>query len=240
MDDVQYSQYYVAFLDILGFKKLVDNPDISCEDIVSVYEFTLYKYENFFKNSAKKIDNNIEMKIMSDSICLYIKTDVPNALLYLIAYCTTLQYDLLRGKKLLLRGGITSGDMYVKDDVIFGPALTEAYLLEERNAKVPRVIIRKKTIDEGISGIDKDMIDVLWRCLLRDDDAFYTLDYFQFLYIIRDNNEQDKQDKIEDLKAVKALIADYLDTTIDDSIRQKYLYVEKNINRYKLKEHYNA
>lgn len=222
MEDAQYTQYYVAFLDILGFKNMVNSS--ACEEIVNIYDLVQYRYETLFKSQAE-IQNNIKMKIMSDSVCLYIKKDFPNALLYLIAYCVTFQCDLFGRQGLLLRGGITSGDMYVNDDVIFGPALTEAYLLEEKNAKVPRIIIRKKTIDEGMNGMDEDNAKLLWKSLFRDDDGFYTLNYFWFLALAKDKNN-------EALNHVNTLISNQLDTTIDDSIRQKYLYVEKNLNRY--------
>ena len=224
MEDAQYTQYYVAFLDILGFKNLVNSPDYSCEEIMNIYDVVQYRYETFFANDAD-INGNIKMKIMSDSVCLYIRTDFPDSLFYLIAYCTAFQCDLFGTKGLLLRGGITSGAMYAKDDVIFGPALTEAYLLEEKNAKVPRIIIRKKTIDEGMNGMDEDNAKLLWKALFRDDDSFYTLNYFWFLALAKDKNN-------EVLNHVNTIISNQLDTTIDDSIRQKYLYVEKNLNRY--------
>ena len=223
MDDVKYTQYYVAFLDILGFKNLVNDPNRTCEEIVRIYDFVQYRYETFFKSEIE-IQNNIKMKVMSDSICLYIKTDFPNALHYLISYCVTFQCDLFANGH-LLRGGITSGDMYVENDIIFGPALTEAYLLEEKNAKVPRIIIRKKTMDEGIVGMDEDALKITKHIIFRDNDAFYTLNYFWLLAL-----RQDKNDDL--LKEVKDTIANQLDTTIDDSIRQKYLYIEKNLNRY--------
>lgn len=240
MEDIQYTRYYVAFLDILGFKNLVNNPDISCKEIASIFEFARYKHETFFKDTAGDVHSNIKMKIMSDSICLYIKSDFPNALLYLTGYCTIFQHDLLLGKGLLVRGGITSGEMYAKDDIIFGPALTEAYLLEERNAKVPRIIIRKETIDEGTNGMDDDSLDLMRNILLRDDDAFYILNYFQFYFLVYPNDAQSHAKAEEAVKAVKAIVADYLDTTIDDSIRQKYLYIEKKINRYRFREEPNA
>lgn len=224
MNEAQYTQYYVAFLDILGFKNLVNNPDYSCEEIMKVYDVMQYKYETFFK-SETEVQNNIKMKIMSDSICLYIKASFPNALHYLISYCVVFQYDLLVGKGLLLRGGITLGDMYTQDDILFGPALTEAYLLEEKNARVPRIIVRKKTIDEGTSGMNERMLRLTQQCIFRDDDAFYTLNYFLLFSFI-----EDKNNKI--LNRIKAAIMHQLDTTIDDSIRHKYLYVEKNLNKY--------
>ena len=134
MDDIQYTQYYVAFLDVLGFKNMVNNSSYTCKKIVDIYALVQYRYETFFKSKIE-VQDNIKMKIMSDRICLYIMKDFPNALPYLISYCVAFQCDLLLATGLLLRGGITSGDMYVKDDIIFGPALTEAYLLEEKMQK---------------------------------------------------------------------------------------------------------
>lgn len=230
MDDIQYTQYYVAFLDILGFKNLVSDPACSCEGIMSIYELAQNKHQIFFKDESENVRNSIKMKIMSDSICLYIRTDFPNALHYLLVYCVSFQYDLFITKNLLMRGGITSGDMYAKGDIIFGPALTEAYLLEEKNAKVPRIIIRKKTIDEGISGMDENMLTPTRQCVFRDDDAFYALNYFQF-FILEKYNEA--------LDQAKATISNHLDTTIDESIRQKYLYVERNIKKW-IKENDDA
>ena len=76
-----------------------------------------------------------------------------------------------------------------------------------------------------MNGMDEAHVDVIQKTIFRDDDAFYTLNYFWLLALGQDKNN-------DPLKEVKAAIANQLDTTIDDSIRQKYLYVEKNLNRY--------
>ena len=140
MDNEQYSQYYVAFLDILGFKGRVNNS--SCGDLLKIFRY-LDQYNNMFfrflKNEHDDIRNRIKMKIMSDSICIYIEANILNALYELVSFCTMFQHNLLTiDPCVFIRGGITYGDMYVKDDTMFGPALTEAYLLEEDNARVPR------------------------------------------------------------------------------------------------------
>lgn len=44
MDNEQYSQYYVAFLDILGFRNLVNNPKVLCGDILKIYKFLIQNY----------------------------------------------------------------------------------------------------------------------------------------------------------------------------------------------------
>lgn len=185
MDSEQYSQYYVAFLDILGFKELVNNPKRSCEDILQIYRYLNQYSDMFFMfsgNEREGIKNNIKMKIMSDSVCIYINSDITNALHDLVAFCTLFQYNLLLiDPCVFIRGGIAYGDMYVKDDTIFGPALINAYLLEENNAKVPRIIMCKSTLDYGRIKMDERFREVLDKWLFRDDDAFYTLDYFSLL-----------------------------------------------------------
>ena len=224
MNEAQYTQYYVAFLDILGFKNLVNDPNISCQDILDTYKFVGYRHREFFGKKYKYLRDSIKMKIMSDSICLYIEVDTPNALFLLIAYCVTFQRDLLvRDPSVFIRGGITMGEMYVEEDVMYGPALTEAYLLEEKNAKVPRIIIRKSTVDYGMNQCDTHAQAGITAGIFRDDDAFYAINYFDYL-TFRTSQEV--------INRIKETISDKLDTTIDESIRQKYLYVDKNLNRY--------
>lgn len=116
--------------------------------------------------------------------------------------------------------------MYAKDDILFGPALTEAYLLEENNAKVPRIIMCKSTLDRGRATAGEQFQKSLDSWVFRDDDAFYTLDYFALLGEIV-------------LPRINATISNWLDTTTIESIRQKYLYVEKHI-RQRLEEKTDA
>ncbi len=222
MDNEQYSQYYVAFLDILGFRNLVNNPKVLCGDILKIYKF-LDQYNDMFfmfsKDGFEDMKNKIKMKIMSDSICIYIEADTPNALWWLVSFCTLFQYNLLViDPCVFIRGGITHGDMYAKDDTMFGPALTEAYLLEEYNARVPRIIMCKNILDRGRAEANEQFRKLLDSLVFRDDDAFYALDYFAFL-----------GETV--LPQINTTISSYLDTTTNESIRQKYLYIEKHIRR---------
>lgn len=233
MENTQYTKYYVAFLDILGFKNLISGPNSTCQSILKIYRELDVMQKVYFGDEYGETQD-VKMKVMSDSICLYIEADKPNALDSLLSFCIVFQYDLLvLPQHIFVRGGIAFGDMFIENDIVFGPALTQAYLLEERNAKVPRIIILKETLDHGKMRADKDTARRIEQWTFRDDDAFYTLNYFALLYL-RGNNEK----IIEQLNAV---VSDYLDTTIDESIRQKYLYVEKNMRKYLyLKEKNNA
>lgn len=225
MADVQYTQYYVAFLDILGFKNLVSGPKkAACQDILNMYKWAESVHSTFFAGNWEAVQY-VNRKVMSDSICLYIEADKPNALSSLVLFCTAFQYQLLALQPpVFVRGGITFGDMFIEDDIVFGPALTQAYLLEEKNAKVPRIIMLKETLDYGKSQLEKDAIRMIELSIFQDDDAFYAVNYFLPLCFIGDDPDI--------LDRVKATVSDYLNTTIDESIRQKYLYVEKNMRKY--------
>lgn len=229
MADAQYTKYYVAFLDILGFKDLVDGPHkVTCQSIRNIFRWSESIHSTFFSGKVQEVN----MKVMSDSICLYIKADKQNALCSLVLYCTAFQYQMLmENQPVFLRGGIAFGDMFIEGDIVFGPALTQAYLLEEKNAKVPRIIILKETLDYGKSQSDKNARKYIDISTFRDDDAFYTLNYFLPLCFNGDNPDV--------LDQVKTTVSHYLDTEKNESIRQKYLYVEKIMRRY-LKENLHA
>lgn len=224
MADAYYTKCYVAFLDVLGFKERVTDPQVSCQDILDMYHQFNFIYTGFYEGQSEEITGNVKMKIMSDSICLYIREDIPNALLYLTLFCVAFQCHLLDLPGCaFMRGGISFGDMYVKDDIIFGPALTDAYLLEEHNARVPRIIIRKSTLDRGMSSADETSRGAMEYWTFEDEDAFYAMNYFKLL----------GRKELSGVRArVKQLCGQYLDTTIDESIRQKYLYVKRQLQKY--------
>lgn len=228
MDDRQYTHYFVAFLDVLGFKDRVNNPDVSCGDILHIYDYLSKASKRFYEQRYEEIKDILKMKIMSDSICIYIREDFSNALFELVKFCAAFQRNLLTlDPCIFVRGGITHGDMYARDDIMFGPALTEAYMLEEMNAKVPRIIMCKSTLDYGKGGMDEKTQKRINKLVFQDDDAFFTLDYFRLFYMRPPHKEM--------IERVDATVSHWLDTTTNESIRQKYLYVDKHLCKF-LKE----
>lgn len=84
----------------------------------------------------------------------------------------------------LVRGGVTIGEMYHRDGLAYGPALTHAYDLESKEAKYPRVILDKgiaKIWGQGAKYFHKDGTPLgygkTWRKLPNDDWVF--LDFLQ-------------------------------------------------------------
>lgn len=226
MDTNQYQDCYVAFIDILGFKNLISNETTSCDKILDIYSCfkDIIPRLTILDDSNKRIPikevDFIKTKIMSDSICIYINTNIEKALLCLVAVCINIQNILLKQEEpILVRGAISRGDIYAEGDITFGPALTQAYLMEEKNARYPRIIITKQLIDQGIEGLPANVVKDLYDGLLfRDDDSFYSVN---FLAIIND----------ESLHKLRESVSKMLDSTTDSSIREKYLYLDKIIGR---------
>lgn len=227
MEKAEYVECYVAFLDMLGFKKLIN--DSACDKINAIFR----KFSNRKPlKSAYVGDENIvsedtaaalKMKVMSDSICFYIDVNVTNALLCIILACINFQYGLYQNDiPIFLRGAIVRGQLYAEKDIIFGPGITQAYLLEENNAKYPRIILTNETLQSMNYRNENNIVDyadIQNTVVFRDNDAFYVVDCLRILL----SGNQEIREKVE--KRIKEM----LDTTVDSSIREKFLYLEEKL-----------
>ena len=233
MKKKQYTECYIAFLDMLGFKKMIEEKN--SEEILSIFNKIKKPYQGAYTlGNGTRIDEEtidaLKIKVMSDSICFYIDVLKPNALLNILISCLAFQFSLLDlSEPILLRGAIVRGKLYAADDILFGPGLTQAYLMEEYNAKYPRIIITNDVLDHArqdnasddtlLKGIDTQIT-------FRDFDAFYTLNFVQALEV------WDKDKKI--YNRLTKRISYVLDSTMDESIREKYLYLEKVLKKHYL------
>jgi hypothetical protein len=72
---------------------------------------------------------------------------------------------------LLVRGGLTIGNIYHADSVVFGEALVDAYTLESRIASNPRVVVSPSIVP----ALTEDHMSRL----LKDKDGFFHVNYFR-------------------------------------------------------------
>lgn len=149
---IPYSDYYVAFLDILGFKNLVKSKEPEDRE-------KLYAYFNLIEEITKDVKiiesiKDIGTIIISDSVILSVPigSDPIKNIEILRKFCIVIQKIQFRlaEKNIWLRGAISSGEAYFssKENQVVGPAYINAYLLEERIAINPRVVLDNKLINE--------------------------------------------------------------------------------------------
>ena len=211
-----YDDYLVAFLDILGFKEMIDK--YSCNDIYELF-FSIEKKNPrspiVFDDAKKNIPyDKVSKIIMSDSVILYIKTEERNSLNAIIAFCRFLANALIkRDIPVLMRGGIARGKFFASDQYYFGEALNTAYNLQEKAAQNPRIIFFdgiKKSLDFNMEYYKEDTY--------RDDDGFSCVNY---LYPTGEASANKIQNYCKEI----------LNKIVDKSIREKHLYLYNLVER---------
>ncbi|WP_026497110.1 hypothetical protein [Butyrivibrio sp. WCD3002] len=223
----EYKEYYIAFIDVLGFKNLIQNE--TCQKIIDIYKSIRSMRvlnERIEEGGEEKSvplipDEDINIKIMSDSVCIYIRADIPESLFELLFICMDFQNRMIElDPPILLRGAIAKGNLYSDDDIIFGPGFVKAYVMEEKNASVPRIIITKDIVDDYIKTFPE--MRVSYNLLNRDYDAFYYIEYISAYGL----TNRDKLGKYDELYKY---IENVLNSTTDDSVRNKFLYLESKV-----------
>lgn len=225
---LQYTQYYIAFLDLLGFKNIINEK--TCHDIFTIFlnirnpvmQVQIYQNEAWHSLIDKETVQKINIKVMSDSILFYIPTTEKDALCTLITVCTWFQVSMIQLQEpILLRGGIVCGDMLALGDVTYGPGLTNAYLMEDKIAKYPRIIMEEALVERAFKETSKKCHPLLQKFLFRDFDEYCTLDYLSAFH-------GDKSHK-QTVQQFNSHVNTVLQSELNLSIREKYSYLEEKM-----------
>lgn len=189
---IAYRDCIVTFIDILGFKNLVAKR--SAADIQEIVDLVQRHASSGDKTSAKEDDTDLNDELpwtrtifFSDSVVRIRPFDGnfrEGPLFYELIDLVHAQAELVR-RGIFIRGGLTVGKLYHKDDVMFGPAMVQAYELELKFANYPRIVIDPTTIaalktDDRLRNEDHDLEEELSyvRKLLRlGEDGLHYVDY---------------------------------------------------------------
>lgn len=233
--DKKYEDHYVAFIDVLGFKEMLDS-NAACEEICAVFESLQKNAHSGLSVDGQKVPAFDEVKyyLMSDSIILYIKADLKDSLVALIGTCLKLQTKLVsREHPILLRGGIARGELFVDERVIFGKGLSAAYQLESSVAVTPRIVFNKDLLVNGRENCEL-LGQSWWEGMLtrKDKDELYYVHYLALPYMAKINDTPAVFEKILNL------CQQYLDRTYIKSLRDKYLWLkEYALSELRLQKH---
>jgi hypothetical protein len=149
-----YSERYVAFVDILGFKEIVRR---SAQSDRMVDELVKLLGSMGERNTPleKTLGDDFRAQNFSDAIVMS-ETVSAKGLSHLLYQVQELALSVLP-KGLLIRGGICKGGLYQEGSVLFGPAFIEAYRLESSVANVPRIILSGEVYSDVVRyGQDND------------------------------------------------------------------------------------
>jgi len=144
---MEYKNSFVVFLDVLGFKNMVNSEDEKIEKYLQIVN----KQIKYLEGIEEKKD--IKSIVISDSIILSVETTDNqyiniNTLRNLCLFVALIQ-EALALENIWLRGAISYGKTYFDEESkqIVGKGYINAYELESSLAKYPRVILDNKIIN---------------------------------------------------------------------------------------------
>ena len=155
MNDLEYADRFVAYMDILGFTDLTKlaHEDISwrafLRDIIREINKTFPRASEY---------NDFRFIQFSDSIVLSARQDRAG-LLVLLKSCSWLVTQML-DRNTLLRGGVASGNLHHNDEMMFGPAYLNALAFDKAGSG-PHVGLSEPVIHSMDSGLWDDSIEFL-------------------------------------------------------------------------------
>ncbi|MDN3643621.1 hypothetical protein QWY87_12965 [Lutimonas halocynthiae] len=241
---MNYENRVTVFIDILGFKDMLskttdrkgeDNSE-KIEEIFSAYRairdvWNLDEYK-FGKTIPQ---NSKEITTFSDCLVISFKTEEKSEIFSTLLEIKWMIMRLIY-MGILCRGAITYGKLIHTKEVLFGPALAEAYILESKAALYPRVILHKDIIDlagkatmeHHTSKEEKEFVESL---LEKDSDGMYYIDYFAKAQEELDDPQYGFPDYIEKIgkKIRKGLMGS--SNVYKSDLKVKYRWMKERYNK---------
>jgi hypothetical protein len=187
----------VAFLDILGFEELVERSRNDA-NLVSKLAHMLKRSKEVAatttgaKLSVLKIDPSAyTYRAFSDTVLISGPHVSHDDISFISIWVMYYQYLMWKEENTFIRGAIVYGDIYEDQDVVFGPAVIDAYHLERSttNAKWQRVLVDQSLLNrETKAELKRDSLEFM----RRGDDALIYLDYLRdlfHLFVVAENEK---------------------------------------------------
>jgi hypothetical protein len=136
----EYSDRYCAFVDILGFRQLVESLSKDPQNVRTLRAL-LQKVHG--RGATKKL---VRAQSISDAVALSTELNM-EGLGELMQVLMTLAVDLLC-EGFFVRGAVVKGPLYHDERMVFGKALVDAYRYESEVARYPRIIVVRDVRNE--------------------------------------------------------------------------------------------
>ncbi|MDP1776226.1 MAG: hypothetical protein Q8K94_06370, partial [Moraxellaceae bacterium] len=176
MPNITYEQRAVAFIDVLGFKQLVD-ASVRNDTARHELESLIGNLESAIPVLDAGVSETVPERLIpkhtyiSDCIILSAPLDDPNVKNYSGLETVVMRAIQVTHRMLdagyLLRGGISVGPLWHGDGNLVGPPYQEAYLLEH-NGNEPRIVLSPSAVEHWGKGFGAGSR----MCIRQDDVAF--------------------------------------------------------------------
>ena len=233
----RYQDRVIAFIDIIGFKKIVEKTVTDQAYLGSIIDAIAEIRGQFiddpkspFQQMVRTVlfEDDFDTQVIQVSDCIVISklANIPGALQYLIGD-VTLAIHILISHGLLCKGRIECGKVFHTDKYIIGPAYNAAYLGEEAEF-VPAITLSKGLREFGTNNRSDDVqvekhFDTFVIQHIHDN---YYIDYFNDLEGYIDVFET----PAEHYGKLRRIIEDEYCIATDYKIKAKYLWMIDKFN----------
>ncbi len=176
-----------AFVDILGYKDLIQNDslereielfndlkntiDIALEGTVESAKSILNFIESKFE-SSERISDRLKVKQFSDNVYFSFDYEEQSDIdlyfgIYIISNISSLYQRLMLGKGYFVRGGIACGLNMVDKNFIFSTALINA-VETEKNTVYPRITMHSELKEKFLAGQDNPFKEITQGLFIQD------------------------------------------------------------------------
>ena len=208
-----YEERFIAFVDILGFGKLVEKSSVTPDlpqkildalmamhptqieaELITTVNSELIPVEDVeqVRETARHISkiqqkmHPVSINYFSDSLVLSARSDDVIASQMLLDLLTKISAMMWMSHSLLLRGGVTIGKLvHIQGGPMFGPAMNQAYFLESKKADHPRFLIDRHCIERYRT---VDTFKLFESFIQEDSDYYYASLATAFRHILNDSS----------------------------------------------------
>jgi hypothetical protein len=219
-----YEDRYLAFVDVLGFSSLVNR---SRNDLSIVTQLRDALSDVSAKARATRSDElRIEATSFSDTVVISVPLGEPE-LLHMLQIVDEFGYGLLR-RNMLFRGALVRGQLLHRPDLIFGPALVDAYELETRKSFHPRIML-DPNVYGAIQNAGRATRDQLIRYLTVDS---YDVPYLNLFARWQTGAALDARALAELVQLQDIIAAGLVAGSENPSVGEKYKWLARKLNRF--------
>lgn len=185
----EYKIALITFFDILGFGQLVEknnNPE-NIFDILSLVKNSAKPEDDLASLYEMSFVNFSDTVVRTKNILSNTNLDGPSGILFYEILDMVHIQTALAAKGIFIRGSITIGEIFVENELIYGPGLVRAYKLESKIASYPRMIIDPDLfrVFEGTDALKSNIHthvmekDYIKQMLRKDIDGLWFIDYLR-------------------------------------------------------------
>lgn len=224
-------KHIIAYLDMLGTTAKITQDDnyLDLYRLYTIYNSAIQQRENEVLRKSRY--GKIVTKIFSDNIIMAIPLNSDNEIediVDLISFTAFFQNYASIANCWQLRGGITIGELFIDNTMVWGKGLVRAYFLEDKMAIFPRIIFDQnviRIIGEG---------NKFTRC---DADGWFFLDYLNFMQFKDQHGNDNFAENVRKSFACQLKEIKNQDGTYQERPYQKLQWYKNYLNQW-YNEHY--